>query len=42
MYRECPKNTVSYHSAPCVGINQQVQRVRFCLLNYTVVPLLEE
>ena len=34
------KNTVSYHSASCVGISQQVQRVRFRLLNYTVVPLL--
>lgn len=34
------KNTVSYLSAPYVGISQQVQRVRFYLLNYTVVPLL--
>ena len=26
---ECPKNTNLYSSAPCVGISQQVQRVRF-------------
>lgn len=27
--RECPKNTNLYSLAPCVGISQQVQRVRF-------------
>ena len=39
-YREHPKHTVLHEIAPCVGINQQVQRVRFYLLNYNVVPLL--
>ena len=40
MRREYPKNYGIVSFAPYVGISQQVQRVRFCLLNYTVVPLL--
>ena len=40
MRREYPKKYGIVSFAPYVGISQQVQRVRFCLLNYTVVPLL--
>jgi hypothetical protein len=40
-HMERPENTNRrIHSAPYVGIGQQVQRVRFYLLNYAVVPLL--
>ena len=41
MRREYPKKYGIVSFAPYVGISQQVQRVRFCLLNYTVVPLLD-
>ncbi len=38
---ERPDNTIAvFIQLPYVGIGQQVQRVRFCLLNYVVVPLL--
>lgn len=40
MRREYPKKYGIVSFAPYVGISQQVQRVRFCLLNYKVVPLL--